>query len=616
MGEAPMSAPELGEDPWEISRPNLRIGPHRQATVRETLWRAVQISYLAIWYVAYSYYLKVKERDFERRRQLRAEKLRIDIQALGGMLVKLGQQLSMRMDLLPKVYCDELKKLLDTSDEFPFEQAIAAIELQIRKPWGQVFEQINRKPVGCASIACVYDARLKSGHRVAIKVRRPGIVHVFATDFRALKWTVSLLEFLARMRPGVLRNFEKELYGMFQEELDFRIEGRYQELFRHYLKKRKDMHTTAPRVFHELSGHDVLVSEFVTGVQVKTIGDAVVRGDQKYLAYLKELDIRPKVIAQRLIRVSHYTFQECPFFHADPHSANIFIQPRNKIVLVDFGACGVFSAGDRAWMWQMQEFYLRGDVAGMVQCVLGVMEPLPPMDVDQFKSELLQEWWHGYYGIQSKHAEWWERTSFRLWLALLNLFFKYQLPMPFNLLRMIRATLLYDTVAAQLYPRINVFTEFQKYQETVAIRAKERLFRSVVCQLLTGPTPKNCLVIEQGIQTGKDFLFRAQQLLRQASFNFVTIPAKIFEVIRIGLMFFRAVVMATVAVAGMVTFVSTLVSYRTTGSLRFWDAANWNTLRVIIMISVLVSGGLLYLYGRRLSYRLLDPDNYSERRGS
>jgi len=71
--------------------------------------------------------------------------------------------------------------------------------------------------------------------------------------------------------------------------------------------------------------------------------------------------------------------------------------------------------------------------------------------------------------------------------------------------------------------------------------------------------------------------------------------------------------MATLAGAGTVT----LVSYLSTGSLRFWDAANWNTVQtVIVMISALVYAGLLYLYGRRVSYRLLDPDNYSERRGS
>src|SRR5262249_53265835 len=162
---------------------------------------------------------------------------------------------------------------------------------------------------------------------------------------------------------------------------------------------------------------------------------------------------------------------------------------------------------------------------------LGVMEPLPIMDVDAFKGELLQEWWHGYYGIKSKHAEWWERTSFRLWLALLDLFRKYQLPMPFNLLRMIRATLLYDTVAAQLFPRMNVFKEFHKYYEAVAMRSKERLMRSVVCQLLTGPSPENCFIIEQAIQTGKDLLFRGQQFLRQADFNFMFLKNKVFELI-------------------------------------------------------------------------------------
>jgi predicted unusual protein kinase regulating ubiquinone biosynthesis (AarF/ABC1/UbiB family) len=618
MAEAPLSAPDAGEDAWEASRPNMRSTPREKARLAPTLRRAIAILYHSILYFGYGRYIWFTVRNKRQRQELRADRLRVHIQALGGMLVKLGQQLSMRLDLLPKAYCDELEKLLDQTSEFPYDQAIDAIEAQVGKPWQRVFSEINSKPVGSASIACVYEARLKTGERVAIKVRRPGIDRVFATDFRALSWTISLIEFLARMRPNVLRNFENELQEMFREELDFRIEARYQELFRRYMKKRKKLHVTAPRVFHEFSGFEVMVSEFVTGIQVKTIRDAVIRKDKRYLAYLKELDIRPKTIAKRLIRASYYTFYECPFFHGDPHSANIFVQPGNRIVLLDFGACGVFSAKDRAWMWQMQEYYTRADVAGMVQCVLGVMEPLPLMDVDRFRGELSQEWWHGYYGIQSKHAEWWERTSFRLWLALLDLFRKYQLPMPFNLLRMIRATLLYDTVAAQLFPRINVFNEFHKYYEGVVNRSKERLMESVVQQVLTGPSPENCFIIEQAIMTGKDLLFRGQQFLRQADFNFMVVRNKIFDLISMAGYFLRAVMMATMIGGAVVGF--TLYRVGRGSNLSTVLRAgffNWPwSLRLIVVLWGMTYLILAYLYGRRVSYRMGDPDNYNNRRGS
>lgn len=610
---APVVSPEVKEDPWKISRPNMTLPDKGDAPLLSTLLRAVEITYRFLLFFLYAGYVRLTVPGPFTRQRLKAKRLRESVEELHGMFVKMGQQLSLRMDLLPKVYCDELSSLLDRSPVFDYRSALKAIEEQIGKPWSEVFAEINPNPIGSASIACVYDAHLLSGERVAIKVRRPGIVKVFATDLRALRWAVSFFEFLCLMRPGLLSNFQDELREMFLEELDFRVEARYQELFRRYLKKRRYLHVTAPRVYYRLSGVQVLVMEFVVGEKMTSIQNAVAGNDEAYLAYLKELGICPKLLAKRLIRASYYTFYECPFFHGDPHPANIYVQPGSKIIMLDFGACGVFSAKDRAWMWQMQEFYTRGDVAGMVQCVLGLMEPLYLMDVDSFKNDLLQAWWHGYYGIKSKHAAWWERTSFRLWLALLELFRKYQLPMPHNLLRMIRATLLYDTVAAQLYPRINVFKEFRKYYDRAVRKSKERLIRSLLCQLVTGPTPENCFIIEQAIQTGKDLLFRTQQFLRRTDLNFIEIPDKIFGLIDSVVMFFRSSLMATLIGVAVL-----LLTWYSEGAPNVgFNPLHWDLkMRTEFVLLLVVYLVFTYLYSKRVMFRFRDPDNYNDRRGT
>ena len=529
------------------------------------------------------------------------------MQALGGMVVKLGQQLSLRMDILPKVYCDAFRELLDNAPPFDYGLALAAIERQIGPDWASVFEYIKPTPIGSASIACVYEARLSSGEHVAIKVRRPNIERTFATDFRALSWTVTFVEFLTLLRPGVLANFQSELNDIFREEMDFRIEARYQELFRRYLKRMPKLHVTAPRVFHKLSGNEVMVSEFITGITIKTLRDAIDNKDERFIAYLRELDIRPKVVAKRLIAASFYTFYECPFFHGDPHPGNIFVQPGNKITMVDFGACGVFSSKDRAWMWQMQEYYRRADVAGMVQCVIGIMEPLPIANMDAFKSDLQLAWWHGYYGIQSKHAEWWERTSFRLWLALLDLFRKYQLPMPLNLVRMIRATLLYETVAAQLHPKINTFDEFEKYFRGVARKARERMQRAIICQTLTGPSDANWFKIEQAVQTGKDLLFTVQQFLRAPQLNFLLAANKLYSAIE-AVIGFLTTSLRTALLVALVALIVRLTGHKLNVPWQ-WP---WTIKGPLLALWVLY----IYVYSRRVMFRFRDPDNYHNRRGN
>lgn len=604
----PETAPGMGEDPWELSRPHMQFVGLGKASFFRTLLRAASILLQGIRYFLYSIWLWITVKNAAKRQQLRAERLREGFMALGGMLVKLGQQLSLRHDILPKIYCDELEKLLDSSRPFPVEIALQTIFRQTKRHWSEIFIEFNRNPIGVASMACVYDARLKSGERVAVKVRRPGIDRTFATDFRALDWTAAFLEFLTLARQGVLQSFRDEVRKNFLEELDFRIEARYQELYRAYLKRRKDLHVTAPRVFYEWSGLEVLVSEYVTGIPLTEIRNAVVTRDDEHLARLRELDIDPRVIAKRLIRVSYYTFYECPFFHGDPHPGNIFVRPKNKIVMVDFGACGVFSVKDRAWMWQMQEYYSRGDVSGMVQCVLGIMEPLPMMNIDAFRNDLTQAWWHGYYGIQSKHAEWWERTSFRLWVALLVLFRQYQLPMPLNLFRMIRATLLYDTVAAQLYHKIDVFKEFRSYYARVTSEARARLWQSVICQALTGPSSDTSFRIEQAIQTGKDLLFQVQQFLREPRLNFAAIPDKIFHAIDVAVDLFQT----TLTTAGALSVGVVLYLRLKEGR---W-ALPWQWPQGMRWASLLFLGFYIYLYSRKVLVRFRDPDNYSERRSS
>ena len=81
----------------------------------------------------------------------------------------------MRADMLPYAYCAELGKMLDQVPAFPTAQAIEIIERNIGRPLSEVFEVFDPEPIGSASLACVYQAQLKTGEKVAVKVRRPGI---------------------------------------------------------------------------------------------------------------------------------------------------------------------------------------------------------------------------------------------------------------------------------------------------------------------------------------------------------------------------------------------------------------------------------------------------------
>jgi ubiquinone biosynthesis protein len=513
---------------WSLNRPV-------KGAVFRTLLRFIEV--LAV--ISYFRIRALLERLRTRNQRLlilrRAQLLRRVFEVLGGAFIKVGQQLSLRRDMLPAEYCEALNSLLDNVKEFPFKEAETAIQDQLGagRPIHKVFRNLNPEPIGKASIACVYEAWLRDEHecepvRVAIKVRRPGIVKLFASDLRALDWCLSILEYLTVVRSGVSRTFRTQLREILFDELDFRIEARFQELFRRRYKKLKKYRITAPKLYHRYCGQSVMVSAYVDAIPLNSVTSAVEDGDVEYLAYLDSLHIHPVRLAKRLVRYNFHAFFEDVFFHGDPHPGNIFVMPHNRLVLIDFGACGTFSKRDRNMMWEMHRFHARQDIRGMVECVIALMEPLPPVEIDEFRRALEKQYWDGYYGLLSKHADWRDRTSYRLWVALYDLVRQYQIPIPLNMLRMIRATLLYDTIAAQLHNDINVFKEFRKYELSVERRMKVGFFRDATRQAICGPDLEWYQTFRRLYDIGRAAIFRVQKFLEEPAFDFAAIADKVY----------------------------------------------------------------------------------------
>ncbi len=565
-----------------------------------------------------------RNRDEARLRS--AWRLRLLIERMGGPLIKVGQQASLRSDLLPEEYCDQLEKLLDRLPAFPVSEAYRAIEEQTGRPLAATFATFCPEPVGSASVACVYRAFLHNGDEVAVKVRRPGIRKEFETDLAVMDLVAAFLEFLTVVRPGISESFRTEARSMLLEELDFRSEARYQELFTRYHRRRKKLKIRAPKVYHDLSGREVIVSEYVSGIWVKEIMAKMQEQDEGYLAFLDGLGINPRRVAKRLIRSQHYQFHECPFFHGDPHPGNILVQPGGKIVMVDFGACGVFAQKDRDLMLRMNYHYTRGDVAGMVQCVIGLMEPVPRIDVDEFSKYLQDEWWKGYYGVISKHADWSERTSFRLWVALLRAFRRFGVAMPLHMIRMIRATLLYDTVAAHLYSKINVFKEFEKYQKDVARRTRRHMEASVIRQVLMGPDDSHFLMFKRLVDLGNALFFRLQKFLGESEVGFQGVVNKVYYLIDAVVDLFKTAVMMTAAsfVVGVVLMLIREGMWRALGVPHrhmSWNPITWHVmptdpapdrmLQGVAMIWLFILAMTVLSYARRTLFAFETKDTYS-----
>jgi predicted unusual protein kinase regulating ubiquinone biosynthesis (AarF/ABC1/UbiB family) len=114
---------------------------------------------------------------------------------LGPTFVKIGQSLSVRGDLLPAAYIQQLTSLTDRVPFFDDAQARAIIlEDLALASLSDMFSDFSRQPVAAASIGQVYRAKLRDdGRDVAVKVQRPGASKLIACDLFLLRLVASPL---------------------------------------------------------------------------------------------------------------------------------------------------------------------------------------------------------------------------------------------------------------------------------------------------------------------------------------------------------------------------------------------------------------------------------------
>jgi len=283
----------------------------------------------------------------------------------GGMLIKLGQFLSTRADVLPEEFTREVGLLQDVVPPVSWLQ----VDAILRGAYGpryvpDVFGEFAEPAAAAASLAQVHHARLADGRRVAVKVLRPGIERAVRIDLDAVRIAVAWLQRLTSWgRRFDLLAIWQELRETTEQELD--PFGEADRAIRFAANFKDDPMVSAPEVFTDLTRPGVLVLELVEGM----------KPDQ-----LQELDragVDRAQLAHRLVSSYMKQWLVDGFFHADPHPGNIFIRPDGGIVYVDFGMMGELRRQDRKALDELVEGVIRGDLDRATQGLidLGFVRP-------------------------------------------------------------------------------------------------------------------------------------------------------------------------------------------------------------------------------------------------
>lgn len=282
----------------------------------------------------------------ERRRKWAAQFRQLAVD-LGGVMIKLGQFLSSRADVMPPEITRELAALQDEVPPDPFPPVKSRIEEELGGPIDGLFARFVEEPQSGASLGQTYYAWLPEGDPVIVKVQRLHIEELVATDLAAIGWAVGLVKWYPPLRRRVnLNALLEEFSRVTRGELDYIAEGRNaEELRANFLD---DPDVFVPRPYWSHTSKSVLTLERADSIKITDYRAITAAGIDRNAVARK---VFGTYVQQMLIH---------GLFHADPHPGNLFVEPRGPrpedgsltrdflITFVDFGMMGHIRPKDKA----------------------------------------------------------------------------------------------------------------------------------------------------------------------------------------------------------------------------------------------------------------------------
>ncbi|WP_460772351.1 ABC1 kinase family protein [Microbacterium sp. GXF7504] len=319
----------------------------------------------------------------ERGREARLRRLAVRFHALavslGGLMIKVGQFLSSRLDVLPPEITRELEGLQDEVPPVPFPAVRDALEEALGMPLDRAYAALDPVPVAAASLGQAHRARLHPDiaadvgfDGVVVKVQRPGIQEVVAVDLAALR---RIAGWLRRIRivadrvdaPALVAEFARTSL----EEIDYLHEAGAAERFA--ADAADDPRVGVPAVVWERTTRRVLTLADVTALKITDV------------AGLRAAGIDPAEVASTFADVMFRQLFRHGFFHADPHPGNLFVTPVAdgragpawRLTFVDFGMMGEAGPELRRGLRRVVIAAAARDGAGVVAAIedLGVLLP-------------------------------------------------------------------------------------------------------------------------------------------------------------------------------------------------------------------------------------------------
>ncbi|MFD6872730.1 MULTISPECIES: ABC1 kinase family protein [unclassified Streptomyces] len=381
-----------------------------------------------------------------------ARSARLALEECGGALIKFGQVMSTRRDLLPSHFIEELSRLQSDVPPAPWPEVEAILHKELGKPVSDVFEWIEHVPLAAASIAQVHRARLLGGPTVVVKVQRPGTREAVERDLDIVLTISRSLQTRVRSAQALgLRELGDGFSESVREELDFRIEGRNAAAVAQATGSwEADAPVRIPRVYFEYTSARVLVQEWMEGVTLDRAGPVA---DAAGLDRSALASAAFSAILHQILRVG--------VFHADPHPGNMLLLDDGRIGLIDFGSVGRTDPSVRLAIQELLVAVDRGDPAGLHDALLTLLGTRATTNEELVPDAALLERELGRF--MARHLGAGAQPDSEMFTALFRMLSRFGLAVPPEVAAVFRSLATIEGTLTHLAPGFNLLQEARTF---------------------------------------------------------------------------------------------------------------------------------------------------------
>jgi predicted unusual protein kinase regulating ubiquinone biosynthesis (AarF/ABC1/UbiB family) len=410
----------------------------------------------------------VARRTRSRRFTQIAAQFRLMAIRMGGVMIKVGQFLSARADVLPSEITEELSGLQDEVPAEDFNAIRQLAEAELGASLAARFEHFETEPLAAASLGQVHRARLRSDaaesesfQDVVVKIQRPFIDQLIEVDFSALHRVAGwLMRYKPISRRVDVRALISELETTVYREIDYLAEGGNAETFRKNFADSKRIHV--PRVVWSQTTKRVLTLENVYAIKI-TDYDA-----------LTAAGIDRTEVAKVLFKTYLKQIFEDGVFHADPHPGNLFVTPRRfseessvkwQLTFVDFGMVGNVPEHLSDGLREMMIGVGTRNAARLIGSyqTLGVLLPGADLKLlEQASTQLFDRFWGMSMG-ELRSVD--HRQMMQFAGQFRDLMYEMPFQLPHNLLLLGRTVAILSGMCTGLDPNFNVWTQLAPYAQ-------------------------------------------------------------------------------------------------------------------------------------------------------